>query len=161
MNVSPKRIFGREAAGRHMSESKLAIGQIAFLPGYSELAPLRALVRYRELQASWLKGMQWNLAARAVSKTSKFNPPLGLPCSVTPQGPCPPFEFHLLYILILTTLGVTVCLFVHSATFCAVPQCTPDPTPEFSTALAATGRSAKAGPVATKVYSGRGSPCPH
>src|ERR1041385_1719185 len=36
-------------------------------------------------------GMQWNLAARAVSRTLKFVAPHGLPCSVTPQGTCPPF----------------------------------------------------------------------
>jgi hypothetical protein len=36
-------------------------------------------------------GMQWKLAARAVSRTLKFIAPDGLPCSVTPRGTCPPF----------------------------------------------------------------------
>jgi hypothetical protein len=54
----------------------------------------------------------------------------------------------------LTTLGVIVCSIVHSqlSRRAAVHDRS---NAKFSTALGATGRTAKEGPVATKVYCGR------
>ena len=90
-----------------------------------------------QLQTSWLRGVM-EPGGKGSLQDSKFNPPQGLPCSVTPQGTCPPFGSIHLTPHPKHTRSHSLSHCAHRFHFCAVPQCMPDPTAKFPTALSVT-----------------------